>query len=340
MNVLIVKLTSMGDLIHALPAISDAVKAIPAIQFDWVVDEAFADIARLHPAVNTIITTAHRRWRRDKWQTLKSGELINLWKKIRAKKYDIVIDAQNNLKSAIITSLTRGHRCGMDKHSAREKFAHFVCDQTFSIPLEQHAIARQRQLFAQALQYPVPDSAPDFGMIQEQLPALPIAPIANAIVFVHSTTWDTKHWPEAYWHELISIATQAGYHVVLPWGNANEQARAQRLATNAQHTTVLPRLSIGQQATLISQSVGAICVDTGLGHLTAALSKPAVHLYGPTDPALIGATGQHQTHLIAEYECAPCYLQHCKFGAESACFLKNMRPERVWEQFLKAKELA
>jgi len=334
MNVLIVKLTSMGDLIHALPAITDAVNAIPGIQFDWVVDEAFAEIPKLHPAVNTVIKTAHRRWKRDKWQSIKSGEFIDLWKKIRAKKYDVVIDAQNNLKSAIIMSFTQGLRCGMDRHSAREKFAHLVCNKTFTIPLEQHAIARQRQLFAKALGYALPDSFPDFGINQQQLPALPITLPAPYLVFIHSTTWDTKHWPERYWQQLIQLAAQAGYHVVLPWGNANEQARANRLAEASPQTTVLPRLSITQQATMISQSTGAICVDTGLGHLTAALNKPAVHLYGPTDPALIGATGLHQLHLIAEYECAPCYLQQCKFGVESACFVKNMRPEKVWGQFV------
>jgi heptosyltransferase-1 len=333
MNVLIVKLTSMGDLIHALPAVSDAVKHVPNIRFDWVADEAFADIPRMHPAVNEVIITAHRRWKRATWQAFKSGEFIRLWRTIRKKKYDLVIDSQSNLKSAVIMSLTRGLRCGMDKDSAREKFSHWVCNKTFSIPIEQHAINRQRQLFAKVLGYPMPDTAPDFGIDITRLPALPLVLPKPYLVFIHSTTWDSKHWPEAYWQELIKIATQAGYHIVLPWGNAQEEARAQRLAATSPQTTVLPRLSIPQQALMIAQSAGAVCVDTGLGHLTAALNVPAVHLYGPTDPALIGATGQHQHHLIAEYECAPCYLHACKWGKESACFLKNMRPEKVWEHF-------
>jgi len=334
MNVLIVKLTSMGDLIHALPAVTDAVNAIPDIHFDWVVDEAFADIPKLHPAIENVITTAHRRWNREKWKTFKSGELIKIWENLRKKKYDIVIDAQNNLKSAVITSFTRGLKCGMDKNSAREKFVHLACDKTFLIPLEQHAIARQRQLFSQALNYPLPTTFPDFGVAQDKLPKLPLILAQPYLVFVHSTTWDTKHWPENYWQDLIKMAVQAGYHIVLPWGNAAEKARAERLAQASNQTTVLPRLSILQQASMISQSAGAICVDTGLGHLTAALNKPAVHMYGPTDPALIGATGLNQLHLIAEYECAPCYLHECKFGKESACFLVNMKPEKVWSNFL------
>ncbi len=334
MNVLIVKLTSMGDLIHALPAVSDAVENVSDIHFDWVVDEAFADIARMHPAIENVITTAHRRWKRETWKSFKSGEFIRLWRNIRKKKYDVVIDAQNNLKSAVIMSFTRGLRCGMDKRSTREKFSDWVCNKTFYIPVEQHAIARQRSLFAQALGYPVPDTAPDFGIDMARLPALPVTLTKPYLVFIHSTTWDTKHWPEVYWQDLIKIAVQAGYHIVLPWGNAQEEERAKRLATVSPQTTVLPRLSIPQQATMIAQSKGAVCVDTGLGHLTAALNIPAVHLYGPTDPALIGATGRNQKHLIAEYECAPCYLHDCKWGKESACFVKNMRPEKVWENLL------
>lgn len=333
MNVLIVKLTSMGDLVHALPAISDAVKAIPDIHFDWVVDEAFADIARLHPAVENIITTAHRRWSREKWKTFKSNEVVNLIKKIREKKYDIVIDAQNNLKSAIVTSITRGLKCGMDKNSAREKFSDLVCDKTFYISLDQHAIARQRQLFAQSLGYEVPTSEPDFGIDKSKLPSLPITLPKPYVVFVHSTTWQSKHWPESYWMELIKMAADAGYHIVLPWGNAAEQARAERLAKASDQTIVLPRLSIREQASMLNGAVGTVCVDTGLGHLAAALDVPGVHLYGPTDPKLIGATGKHQVHLIAEYECAPCYWQECQFGSESSCFLKNMKPDRVWEAF-------
>jgi heptosyltransferase-1 len=321
----------MGDLVHALPAVSDAAQAIPGIHFDWVVDEAFADIPKLHPAIENVITTAHRRWKREKWKVIENKELITLWHNLRQKKYDIVIDAQNNLKSAVITSLTRGLRCGMDKASAREKFVQLAYNKAFYIPVEQHAIDRRRQLFAQALNYKVPNTFPDFAIQHDKLPAIPLDLPKPYLVFVHSTTWDTKHWPEPYWLQLIRIATAAGYHVVLPWGNAVEQARAERLAKASSATTVLPRLSIMQQATVLANATGAVCVDTGLGHLTAALGTPAVHMYGPTDPGLIGATGRNQLHLIAEYECAPCYLHECKFGPESACFLKNMQPERVWQ---------
>ncbi|MFA6037341.1 MAG: lipopolysaccharide heptosyltransferase I [Legionellales bacterium] len=333
MKVLIVKLTSMGDLIHVLPAISDAAKQIPNIRFDWVADESFADIPHLHKAVDEIIITANRRWKRNLWQTLKSGELIDVWHNLRKKKYDVVIDAQSNIKSAVITYLARGLRCGVDKNGTREKFAYLAYDKAYPIIAEQHAITRLRKLFAASLGYSLPDTAPDFAIDLEKLPQLPVTLPDNYLVFVHSTTWNSKHWPESYWQQLIQIATQAGYHIALPWGSVKEKERAERLASHTDKATVLPRLSIPEFAQLISKAKGAVCVDTGFGHVTAALNIPAAHLYGPTDPALIGATGQNQLHLIAEYECAPCYLHDCKWGKESACFLKNMRPEKVWEHF-------
>lgn len=335
MKVLLVKLTSMGDLIHALPAITDAVRAIPGIQFDWVADEAFADIPLLHPAVNRVIKTAHRRWSKAKWRTVKSGELKQLWRELRTQRYDIILDSQNNLKSAVIMRLARGLRCGVDQKSGREWGAHLACQKTVKVLFEQHATDRQREIFAKVLGYEKPQTTPDFGIDLNRLPALAFELPKPYLVFVHSTTWDTKHWPERYWYELIKIATDAGYHVVLPWGNAKEQERAQRLAQSAvDHTTVLPRLRIPEQASVLAQAAGAVCVDTGLGHLAAALGTPAVHLYGPTDPALIGATGQHQLHLTAPYPCAPCYLHHCKFGPESECFINQLPPKVVWERFL------
>lgn len=330
MKVLIVKLTSMGDLIHVLPAVSDAAKQIPHIHFDWVADESFAEIPHMHAAVDDVIIAANRRWKKNLWQTLKKGELLSFWRHLRRKKYDVIIDAQSNLKGAVITYFARGFRCGVDKHNTREKFAYLAYDKSFPIAYEQHAITRLRKLFAASLGYTLPMTSPDFAIDREKLPQLPVTLPDHYLVFVHSTTWNTKHWPEAYWQQLIQIATDAGYHVALPWGSILEKQRAERLASTNAQTTVLPRLSIPEFARLIIQAKGAVCVDTGFGHLTAALNVPAVHLYGPTDPALIGATGQNQIHLVADYECAPCYLHDCLWGKESACFLKNMKPEKVW----------
>ena len=262
---------------------------------------------------------------------IKNKELWNTCKNLRKKKYDIVLDAQGNVKSAVIACFSRGLRCGMDKECTREKFVSLTYNKTFHIPVAQHAIARQRQLFAKALNYLVPDTFPDFAIQIDQLPKVNIELPKPYLMFIHSTSWNTKHWPALYWQQLIQMAVDAGYHVALPWGSVAEQARAKHLAqTFSSAVTVLPRLSIMEQASVIAGAAGAVCVDTGLGHLAAALNVPAVHLYGPTDPALIGATGHHQIQLSAEYKCAPCYRKDCHFGTESACFLNNMHPEKVW----------
>ncbi len=335
MRVLIVKLTSMGDLIHALPAITDAKRAIPDIEFDWVLDEAFADVALMHPGVSRIIKSAHRRWSKNKWQSLKSGDLWRFWRELRTKRYDIVLDAQNNIKSAIVTLLSRGLRCGTDKQSVREAGAHLVYQKTVALPdfKNAHAVDRQRSLFAAALGYERPTTPADFGIDLQALPALNFTLPKPYLIFMHSTTWNSKHWPESYWVELIKLATAAGYHIVLPWGGKSEHERAQRLGV-APNTTVLPRLRIIEQAQVIRGATAVITVDTGLAHLTAALNIPAIHLYGPTDMNLLGIKTPFQKFLVAEFECAPCYLRQCKWTEDSKCFVTQLPPNVVWQQFV------
>lgn len=336
MRVLIVKLTSMGDVIQLLPALTDAANAIPGIEFDWVVDEAFAEIPLLHPNVKRIIKSAHRRWRKTKWQSLKSGEIAHFVRELRSQQYDLVIDAQNNLKSALVTRLSRGLRCGMDKASVRERGAHLAYQKTVSIPgiKNQHAIARVRSLFAAVLGYPLPNTPPNHTIDLNKIPTLTIDLPKPYLVFTHSTTWPNKHWPENYWHELTSIANQAGYHVVLPWGGAHELERAKRLAEKAVNATVLPRLRISEQARVMLGAEGVFTLDTGLGHLAAGINATAIHLYGPTDPNLLGVFSLSQKYLAAEYPCAPCYLRECKFGPEAECMVKKLTPAIVWQNFI------
>jgi len=159
MNVLIVKLTSMGDLVQALPALTDAHQAIPGIHFDWVVDEAFAEVPGWHPAVRNVIRTAHRRWRKTPG-ILGGGELPRFLKTLRATRYDAVIDAQTNLKSALVTALARGPKHGPDRSSVREKPAHWAYHHHYQLEQNQLAIDRWRQLFARVLGYPLPATAP------------------------------------------------------------------------------------------------------------------------------------------------------------------------------------
>jgi heptosyltransferase-1 len=300
MRVLIVKMSSMGDIIHALPAVSDAADALPGIQFDWVAEEAFLEIPTWHQNVNQVIPIALRRWRKKPWQaTLQQHEVKRFYKQLRQQHYDKVIDAQGSIKSAVITRLSHGYRVGMDKNSVREVFADLAYQEKFSVPRKQHAINRVRQLFARALGYPLPASSPYYGIAKNRLHAVKLELPENYFVVVPNASCPMKCWPEASWTLLLEKTKQAGIPVVIPWGNEEERKRVMRIRGNNPSVTVLPFLCLSEIASVLSQAKAAVCVDTGLGHLTAALAIPAITLYGSTDPYLIGTVGPSQIHLQA-----------------------------------------
>ncbi|OAN17009.1 ADP-heptose--LPS heptosyltransferase [Photobacterium jeanii] len=304
MRVLIVKTTSMGDVIHTLPAITDAVRAIPSIQFDWVVEEGFAQIPAWHNAVEQVIPVAIRRWRKNIINTIKSGEWQRCKQQIQAQQYDAVIDAQGLIKSAFLTCKAHGEKHGYDKHSIKEPLASYCYDKRHPVSKELHAVERIRQLFASALGYTLPTHTD--GQVQTGDYAIAQHFLAQAtptkqpyLVFLHATTRDNKHWPEQHWRDLIAQVSTLGYQVKLPWGAPHEQQRALRLAEGFDHVEVLPKLSLYQVAEVLANANAVVSVDTGLSHLAAALDKPNITLYGPTDPGLIGGYGQGQVYLTA-----------------------------------------
>jgi len=335
MKVLIVKLTSMGDLVQALPALTDAGRALPNLRFDWVVDEVFAEIPAWHPTVDRVIKTAHRRWRTAFRDSVKGGEFRQFFRSLRAQRYDVVIDAQTNLKSALVTAFARGPKHGPDRQSVREYPAHWAYNHHYALPKRQLAVDRWRQLFATVLGYTVPESPPDFGLAERDWPVLDGLPDQPYLVFVANASWATKYWTDANWRQLIAQAGERGYQVLLPWGSESERQKTLPLAEGFDHARVLPRLTLGQVASLLLGSAGAVCMDTGLAHIAAALDVPTVTLYGPTDAGLIGATGGRSAHVIATgFACIPCYRRECQTGdyrgPEAQC-LKGIDPEKVWQ---------
>ncbi len=334
MKVLIIKTSSMGDMIHTLPSLTDASLAHPGISFDWVAEEGFKEVPTWHKSVNQVIPTALRRWRKHPIKAFKSGELQNFVRQLRATQYDLVIDAQASIKSAITTRITRGPYCGMDGLSVREIFANLAYQKKYYVDRQQHALIRLRQLFAQALHYPVPDSVPDYGIDPARLAPAPITLPKRYLVFVHTATWKTKCWPEAYWQQLLTFATDADFEVLVPWGNQEERERAVRIVGSNDKAQVLPKLRLSEVATVLHHATAAVCNDTGLAHMTAALNIPAVTLYGPTDPLKIGTVGRNQTQLRADFPCAPCRRLVCNYKKPSeqqpACFTK-LPPQRVWD---------
>lgn len=352
MRVLLIKTSSLGDVIHALPALTDAALAVPGIRFDWVVEEGFAEIPTWHPAVDKVIPVAIRRWRKNLWQTFKSGEWARFKQSVRQADYDLVIDAQGLFKSAWLTRYVDAPVAGLDPKSAREPLASWFYDHPASVARGQHAVERLRQLFAQALGYELPIGIGYYGL--KRLAAPDSATAAPYVLFLHGTTWDTKHWPELYWRQLAELMGERGLQVRLPWGNPLEKARAERIAEGLDHVQVLPRLNLAGVAQVLSGAKACVAVDTGIGHLAAALDVPTISLFGPTNPGLTGAYGQSQVHLASDYPgCAPCLKKKCTYQPTAEdqrrfdlkrewplCFTP-LNPERVASQLgalLLAKE--
>jgi heptosyltransferase-1 len=285
----------MGDVIHTLPALTDAARAIPGIRFDWVVEEGFEEIPSWHPAVDKVIKVAIRRWRKNIFTSLRGSEWKQVRNQLKQCHYDCVIDAQGLLKSAWLTRYTKAPVFGYDSQSARERFASFAYQHKLSVPKEMHAVERTRSLFAQALNYKLPQEKGSYGIDKKRFTLS--GEVEKNLVFLHGTSRDDKHWPEPYWCELASLAGAAGFHIYLPWGSDAEKQRAERIAANCSAAEVLPKLTLYGVASVLARANGVVAVDTGLGHLTAALDIPAVSLYGPTSPDLVGAYGHHQVHL-------------------------------------------
>lgn len=334
MRVLLIKLSSLGDVIHTLPALTDACNAIPGIEFNWVIEEAFAEIPGWHPGVARILPLALRRWRRHWIQSREERQLFRA--NISEQAFDRIIDAQGLLKSALVARQAIGPRWGFDRQSVREPLATLNYAHKVSASWELHAVTRTRTLFSAALGYPNPTTSVDYGVQQDKLPS-PLLQEGD-IVFLHGTTWASKHWPESYWMELMSLAAGEGLHVLLPWGSTVEHERAVRIADAGRgYGHILPRASLGQLASQIAAARLVIGVDTGLAHLAAALGVPSVTLYGATRADYTGTRGGDQIHLSADFPCSPCLKRECRYRGPStvspACY-EQLAPGLVWQQVL------
>jgi len=293
MRILLVKTSSLGDVVHNLPVASDLRVRFPAARIDWVVEADFAEIPRMHPAVNEVVPVTLRRWRkqllrRETWQALAA-----LRTHLRRAAYDYAIDTQGLLKSAVVARLASGTRVGLDWVSSREPLRLFY-DRTCRVPWGQHAVTRNRQLAAQALGYTL-ESPASYGIVAPGLEStLPWAgPIRDRpyAVLLHATSAQVKLWPEHQWIKLADHLQQRGLTCVLPWGSAAEHARSQRIAGLLEHSVVPPRLSLTGVAALLGRAQIVFGLDTGLSHLAAALGTPTVGIYVTTAPAATGLCG-------------------------------------------------
>lgn len=321
MRVLLIKLSSMGDVIHTLPALSDAMRANPEIKFTWLIEEGFAEIPAWHPAVEKVIAI---KLRDRQWKDLYSS-----LKEIRAQKFDLVIDAQGLIKSSLLAKFCGGNNiAGLSYGACREPLASLFYTHKYYIAKDLHAVDRLRQLFAMALGYTIPRT-PEVYNLQVRTETQD----APYLFFLHGTTWDTKHWPDSYWLQLVDLVTTHGYKVKVTGVTIEQKRRAKMLADHSRHVEMLPKLSITEAAQIIGGSSGVVAVDTGFAHLAAALDKPVVAMYGATDIAKSGVRGSKSTNLGSNFQCAPCMRRKCNYTGKSvvqpAC-MQELSPEVVW----------
>ncbi len=283
MNLALIKTSSMGDVIHALPVVTDIVRAMPGARIDWVVEESFAELPALHPSVNVVIPVAIRRWRKSLFDAATRREIASVRARLREARYDLALDLQGLVKSAWVARMTGAPIAGFSRRCAREPLAALAYRRRFDVDPSLHAIERLRSLAAQALGYRV-EGLPAFSLSapEELVPGLPERPYA---LLLHATSRAEKQWPDENWRALIAQLAEQGLVTALPWGSPAERARAESLAgaaASALRPVVLPKLTLRQCAAAIARARLVVGVDTGLTHLSAALDAPTVALFAAT----------------------------------------------------------
>jgi heptosyltransferase-1 len=311
-------------------------KAIPGIIFDWVIEERFQFIPKWHPAVDQVFPISLRKWKKNKKFFSSLSSIMAFKKKINETEYDLVLDAQGLLKSAIITSLLKAPSAGYKINCIREKCASFFYKKKYFVEWNQHAVERIRYLFSQALYYPKPEFMPDYG-IDKSTWFQPL--VKPYIIFFHGTTWANKHWPENYWKSLLKLLNQRQFNIKLAWGNQEEYARSQRIAEYGK-AEILPDLNIEELMPIIANAAAVIGVDTGLSHLASALNIPSIALFGPTHADKVGLMGEKQLNLVADFPCAPCLKRKCHFSGKTeewpACMM-TLTPTFVMKKLIEMK---
>lgn len=280
MKVLIVKLSSLGDVVHTLPVVHDLLCARPDARIDWVVERAFAPLVQRCHGVQRVIPSELRRWRKAPLARSTRSEWRAFRRELHADAYDAVIDLQGLTKSALVAHMARlapgGRRYAMGNRTEGASYelpTRWVADVAIRIAPQTAAVQRAREVCAQALGYTV-TGAPRFGLGSAGTQR------DDTIVFIHGTSRADKCWPEAHWIALGQRLLAAGHAIGLPHGSEEERERSERLALAlGPRAQVWPRLALDALTERMAHSAGAIGVDSGLSHIAVALDLPHVQIY-------------------------------------------------------------
>ena len=301
MRILIVKMSSMGDVVHAQPLATDIRRHRPDARIDWVVESAFAALPAMNPAVDEVIPISWRRWRKSLGKAQTRAAMRDFWQRLRSQRYDLVLDCQGLLKSAAVARMAdAARRVGPDRHSAREGLAALAYDQPVPVPRDWHVVRRNRAIGAAALGYAIDDTA-RFGLSvpllsPDEAPWLPQRPMA---LLVTGASRDAKLWPEPQWVEVALRLQQAGLDLLWFWGTPAEEARARRLAqaateaagSAATRSVVPPFLSVRDAARVIQAARIVVGLDTGFTHLAGALGRPTIGIFADFDAIQCAVSG-------------------------------------------------
>lgn len=284
MKILLVRVSSLGDVLHNLPIVADIRRHHPGAQVDWVVEEGYVSLVRLNPHVNKVIPFALRRWKKGLGNAAVRAEVRGFFRDLRAEQYDYVFDTQGLIKTGIIMAAARtrpgGHKIGMangTEDSGYEGISRIFHSRSIPVKPRTHAVARGRQVVAAALGYTL-DTPPDFGLSASDAAARPAwMPAGDYAVFFHGTARDAKKWAPAHWIALGRAL--APLTILLPWGSPREKEEAEALGAALPNAQVLPRLSMMDAVELARHAALAVGVDTGLTHIAAAFVRPTVEIY-------------------------------------------------------------
>lgn len=335
MRVLLIKMSSLGDVFHTFPALSDAMASVPGLKVDWVVEEGFAEIPSWHPVVDQVYPIRLRAWRKNPIRSRL--EIQDFFSRVNQTNYDLVIDAQGLLKSVWVVRKIHAKSVGLSWRAVREPLASLSYDAKVFVDKDLHAIERIRLLFSKALMYDVSKLPLSYELNTTNWEKLTVVGQGDYKVFLHGTTWDTKLWPVENWIALTQNLLKKGQSVVLPWGTGEEQARAQLIKSKVEKQFDAPseskvmvpdvQLSLNEVARLLKFASGVVSVDTGLSHVAAALDVPMVVLYRVTDPRKIGALGKNVRHL--ESPVASGYIKKFNSRSQEMKSLVNLSVEDV-----------
>jgi heptosyltransferase I len=288
MRVLVVKTSSMGDVVHTLAAVTDMAREFPGLTVDWLVEAPFASIAALHPSVAQVIPLSWRKWRKSLWRTSTWAAMKACRAQLRAQPYDAIIDFQGLLKSVLWGRQADGPLLGYDSRSIREPLASSFYRRAVGVSKQLHAVERSRRLAALHLGYEMPLGPPDFGLqkppngwMPESRPYAVLIPCASRV---------EKHWPLIHWRALLARCENKGLRVVVLWGSKEEHHLAEQIAQDSQ-ATVPPFLTVRDAAAVLAGAHVVVGLDTGFTHLAAAFARPTVGIYCDHEPGLAGVTG-------------------------------------------------